>query len=301
VLASPVVRKIAREQDIDLKGVQGSGPGGRIIKRDVEGKQAQTQTVAAPAGLRAPRVVPISPMRKVVARRMTEAKQTVPHFYLTVDVDADAIWKARQEINASLEKTGEKVSINDILIKACAIALRRVPEVNASYRGDSLHYHERVDISVAVAVPEGLMVPVVRDADLKGILEISQEVRELAGRAKEKKLKPEEMTDGTFSISNLGMYGIDEFSAVINPPEGAILAVGAVREEPVLKDGQIVAGRRMKMTLSCDHRVIDGATGARWLQALRPLVEQPLAMLLWSSSGSVRAPTSAGSVKAPDR
>ena len=285
VLASPVVRKIAREKELDLRQVQGSGPGGRIIKRDVEGQVAiapDAGRAVTATGLRTrePKIVKLSQMRKTIARRLTEAKQTIPHFYLTIDVDAEGIWRARQEINASLEKTGEKVSVNDILIKACALALRRVPEVNASFQGDVIHQHQRVDISVAVAVPDGLMTPVVRDADLKGILDIAHEVKDLAARAKDKKLKPEEMTDGTFSISNLGMFGIEDFAAVINPPEGAILAGGTVREEPVVRDGQIVPGRRMRMTLSCDHRVIDGATGARWLAALRPLIEQPLSMLL---------------------
>jgi len=304
VLASPLVRRIARERDIDLTAVAGSGPGGRIIKRDIEGMQARSPTAApstagagtpSPAAARAPapgvpptggapraepRVVPLSSMRRTIARRLSESKREVPHFYLTIDVDADPIVRAREEINRELEKSGEKVSVNDLLIKACAVALRRVPEVNASFAGDSLHYFDRVDISVAVAIPDGLVTPVVRDADMKGTLAISREVRELAARAKDKKLKPEEMTNGTFSISNLGMYGIEDFSAVINPPEGAILAVGVIRDEPVVRDGAVVAGRRMRMTLSCDHRVIDGATGARWLQALRGLLEQPLRMLL---------------------
>ena len=284
ILASPVVRKIAREEGIDLRGVSGSGPGGRIVKRDLESHRGGGATVVgipavgfAPA---APRVEKLSQMRKTIARRLTESKQQVPHFYLTIDVDADPIWEARKQINAELEASGRKISVNDLLIKACAIALRRVPEVNATFRGDSIEYHGRVDISVAVAVPDGLMTPVVRNADVKGLLDINQEVRELAGRAKEKKLKPEEMMNGTFSISNLGMFGIDEFSAVINPPEGAILAVGGVRQEPVVRGGAVVPGRKMAMTLSCDHRVIDGAVGAQWLKALRGLLESPLRMLL---------------------
>jgi pyruvate dehydrogenase E2 component (dihydrolipoamide acetyltransferase) len=219
-------------------------------------------------------------MRRTIARRLTESKQTVPHFYLTIDVDAGPLTKARAQINADLEPEGEKVSLNDLVMKACAMALRRLPEVNASYAGDSIHFHQVVDISMAVAIPDGLVTPVIRDADRKGLRELAKEARELASRARAKKLAPEEMTNGTFSVSNLGMFGITEFSAVINPPEGAILAVGTVREEPVAKNGQIVVGQRMKVTMSCDHRVVDGALGARWLAALQKIVEQPVLMLL---------------------
>jgi len=286
VMASPVVRRIAREHELDLRGVMGSGPHGRIIKRDVDaivaaGGQPQASGAAAPNGARVgPRIEKLSQMRKTIARRLTESKQTVPHFYLTIDVDAEPLLAARAQMMAALEKQKEKVSVNDLLIKACAVALRLVPECNASFMGDSIHYHQRVDISVAVAVPDGLLTPVVRDADKKGVLQIAREVRELAGRAKEKKLKPEEMSDGTFSISNLGMFDIESFSAVINPPEGAILAVGTVRDEAVVRDGQLVAGKRLRLTLSCDHRVVDGAIGARWLQALRGVLERPVTMLL---------------------
>jgi len=286
VMASPVVRRIAREHELDLRGVMGSGPHGRIIKRDVDaivaaGGQPQASGAAAPSGARVgPRIEKLSQMRKTIARRLTESKQTVPHFYLTIDVDAEPLLAARAQMMAALEKQNEKVSVNDLLIKACAVALRLVPECNASFMGDSIHYHQRVDISVAVAVPDGLLTPVVRDADKKGVLQIAREVRELAGRAKEKKLKPEEMSDGTFSISNLGMFDIESFSAVINPPEGAILAVGTVRDEAVVRDGQLVAGKRLRLTLSCDHRVVDGAIGARWLQALRGVLERPVTMLL---------------------
>jgi len=299
VMASPLVRKLAREHALDLRAVRGSGPHGRIVKRDVDALVASggvtDSGVVAPAsggfgvapqsalagGARpAPRIEKLSPMRKTIARRLTESKQTVPHFYLTIDLDAGPLLAARAQLVSALEKQKEKVSVNDLLIKACATALRLVPECNASFMGDAIHYHQRVDISVAVAVPEGLVTPVVRDADRKGVLEIAREVRELAARAREKKLRPEEMADGTFSLSNLGMYDIESFGAVINPPEGAILAVGAVREEPIVRDGQIVPGQRMRVTLSCDHRVIDGAVGARWLQALRGVVEQPVTMLL---------------------
>jgi pyruvate dehydrogenase E2 component (dihydrolipoamide acetyltransferase) len=322
VLASPVVRKIAREKSIDLAAVQGSGPGGRVVKRDVEGetrregegdgrvglpgnavrgpsappppKRAQPPAQApaqapTPARAAAPassseqpegRVEKLSQMRKTIARRLTESKQQVPHFYLTIDVDAEPLVALRATYNEQLAKAGEKVSLNDLLIKACASALRRMPRVNASFAGDSLVYHDRVNVSVAVALTDGLVTPVVRDADRLGVLAIAQTVRELAERAKAKKLKPEEMQGGTFSISNLGMYGIDEFSAVINPPEGAILAVGAVRDEPVVKGGTVVPGKRLALTMSCDHRVIDGALGAEWLRLLRGMLETPLSMML---------------------
>jgi pyruvate dehydrogenase E2 component (dihydrolipoamide acetyltransferase) len=313
VFASPVVRKIAREKDIDLSGVTGSGPGGRVIKRDIEGQgvrvglpgaalrgpsapppsnrkaapappaQGETptaQVTTAPTASAGDRTEKLSSMRKTIARRLSESKREVPHFYLTIDVDAEPLVAARAMFNQQLEKTGEKVSLNDLIIKASANALRRMPRVNVSFAGDSVIYREHVNISVAVALPDGLVTPVVRDADQLGVLAIAQAVRELAGRAKEKKLKPEEMQGGTFSISNLGMYGIDDFSAVINPPEGAILAVGAVRDVPVVKQGQVVAGKRMALTMSCDHRVVDGALGAEWLRLLRGLLESPLTMLL---------------------
>ncbi|MFT3925071.1 MAG: pyruvate dehydrogenase complex dihydrolipoamide acetyltransferase [Myxococcales bacterium] len=317
VLASPVVRKIAREREIDLHQVRGTGPNGRVIKRDVEGFPAAASgegrvglpgtplrgpsappptgaqrlppPPAVPKAPQAPAAAPVqlagrteklSQMRKTIARRLTESKQTVPHFYLTIDVDAEPLVRVRGELNERLAASGEKISLNDLVIKASAVALRLFPRANASFLGDSIVYHDRVDISVAVAVPDGLLTPVVRGADRLGVLAISQTVRELAARAKDKKLKPEEMQNGTFSISNLGMYGIDEFSAVINPPEGAILAVGAVRDEPVLKQGSVVAGKRMKLTMSCDHRVVDGAVGAEWLKVLRGLLESPASMLL---------------------
>ncbi len=285
-LASPLVRRLAREHDIELSTVEGSGPGGRIIKRDIDAVIAEGPRAKAPApapteaGRQPPRVEKLSSMRRTIARRLSESKQTVPHFYLTMDVDAGPLMEARAQINAELEGDGEKVSVNDLVIKACAVALRRVPEVNASFAGDSLHFHQVVDISMAVAIPDGLVTPVIRDADVKGVRQIAREARELAGRARNKKLAPEEMQNGTFSVSNLGMFGIEDFAAVINPPEGAILAVGVVREEPVVKGGQIVAGMRMRMTLSCDHRVIDGALGARWLAALRSILEKPVLMLI---------------------
>ena len=304
VKASPYVRKVARERGLSLAGLLGSGPHGRIIARDLENQKASPQapaaeakapaeskpqakpSAAAPSGdLEAPEARPLSMMRKAIARRLTESKQQVPHFYLSIDVDADPLHHLREQINGDLassfpEGQAPKVSFNDLLVKACAIALRRVPECNAQFAGDSILIHKRVDISVAVAVAEGLMTPVVRDADEKSVLQIAGEVRELAGKAKNKKLKPEEMSNGTFSISNLGMYGIDSFAAVINPPEGAILAAGQVRREPVVKGEQVVPGRRLALTLSCDHRVIDGAVGASFLKALRALLEHPTQILL---------------------
>jgi pyruvate dehydrogenase E2 component (dihydrolipoamide acetyltransferase) len=316
VFASPVVRKIAREKSIDLHGVEGTGPHGRVIKRDVENAEWGSTRVGLPgAPLRGPSVPPparkvptpgqpasavsatfpapapvtsgegdrtekLSQMRKTIARRLTESKREVPHFYLTIDVDAEPLVELRARFNAELAASGEKLSINDFIIKAIASALRRMPRVNVSFAGDSQIFHEHVNISVAVAVPDGLVTPVIRDADRLGVIAISQTVRDLAARAKAKKLKPEEMAGGTFSISNLGMYGIDEFSAVINPPEGAILAVGAVRDEPVVKHGAVVAGKKMALTMSCDHRVVDGALGAEWLKLLRSLLESPLNMLL---------------------
>ncbi|WP_437493107.1 dihydrolipoamide acetyltransferase family protein [Sorangium sp. So ce1014] len=290
VKASPYVRKLGRERGLDLTSVAGTGPRGRIVARDLEGlKPAPTAAAAAPAApgeLAAPEVRPLSMMRKAIARRLTESKQTVPHFYLSIDVDADPLNALREQINADLAATaaeGEKppkISFNDLLVKACAIALVRVPECNAQFTSDAILIHRRVDISVAVAVPEGLVTPVVRDVDRKQVLDIAAEVRELAGRAKAKKLRPEEMANGTFSISNLGMYGIDNFGAVINPPEGAILAVGQVRREPVVRGEQVVPGRRLGMTLSCDHRVVDGAVGATFLKVLRQLLEHPTQILI---------------------
>jgi pyruvate dehydrogenase E2 component (dihydrolipoamide acetyltransferase) len=228
-------------------------------------------------------------MRKTIARRLTEAKQTVPHFYLTIDVDAGALVAIREEINAELhaaalprEPEGAKplkVSLNDLLVKACAVSLVRVPACNAQFTPDAILFHRRVDISVAVAVPDGLVTPVVRNADQKSVVAIASEVRELAARARAKKLTPQEMTQGTFSISNLGMFGIDEFSAVINPPEGAILAVGQVRDTPVVRDGELAVGKKMALTLSCDHRVVDGAIGAAFLAELRALLERPMRIL----------------------
>ena len=296
-LASPYVRKLAREKGIDLTKVKGSGENGRFVPADLEKAPASSgdapatpaPKAAAPAasgaGLAEPEVRKLTPMRKTIARRLTQSKQTVPHFYLTIDVDAGELVALREKINGELATAAkkdakpEKISINDLLVKAVAGALVAVPECNATFTEEAILIHRRVDISVAVAIPDGLVTPVVRNADRKSVVAIAREVRDLAGRAKEKKLKPEEMSDGTFSISNLGMFGIDAFSAVINPPEGAILAVGQTRDEPIVKDGQIVAGKKLALTLSCDHRVVDGAVGAAFLAALRGLLEHPFRIL----------------------
>jgi pyruvate dehydrogenase E2 component (dihydrolipoamide acetyltransferase) len=302
VIASPYVRKVAREMGIDLQGAQGTGPGGRVVPEDLASMRAPSggaivRATPAPTLARGPAFdggdepehVPLSPMRKTIARRLTESKTTVPHFYLSIDVDAAQLVKLREQINGELASSGDaaangeakplKVSLNDLLIKACAVALVQVPACNASFTPDAILLHKRVDISVAVAIPDGLVTPVVRRADQKSVVAIAREVRDLAARARARKLKPEEMQDGTFSISNLGMFGIDQFAAVINPPEGAILAVGQVREVPVVVDGAVVAGKRLAMTLSCDHRVVDGAIGAAFLAELRRLVEHPLRVL----------------------
>jgi len=284
VKASPLARRLAEELGVDISRVEGSGPGGRVVKRDIE--------AAKEAGVAAPSVaawseagaeyedVPTSQMRKTIAKRLVTSIGPVPTFYLTVDVDMGRVMEARETINAMLEKDGIKVSINDIVLKAVAGALRRHPECNAQWHESHVRRFNSVHLGVAVAVEDGLITPVVRDAHAKGIARIGAEVRELAGRAREKKLKPEEYTGATFSVSNLGMFGIHEFTAIINPPEAGILAVGGVEEAAVVENGQVVVRPRMRITMSCDHRVIDGATGARFLQTLRAMLEEPTAILL---------------------
>ena len=288
VKASPYVRKLARERGLDLRTIGGSGPSGRIVARDLEGARPAAALPAAVAGGRVyptlePTVQPLSMMRKTIARRLTESKQNVPHFYLTIDVNAGPLVKLRTQLNKDLATAPEpkKVSYNDLIIKAAAIAITRSPEVNAQFTPDAIIYHRRVDISVAVAIADGLVTPVVRHADRKSVVEISAEVRDLATRARDRKLAPEEMMNGTFSISNLGMFGIDNFAAVINPPEGAILAVGGIRNEPVVEGDAVVAGKRMMMTLSCDHRSVDGAVGAAFLKVVRTILEQPTQILAY--------------------
>ncbi len=288
IKASPVARRLARDAGVDLAAVQGSGPGGRVIKRDVEAAAEEAAAAPAPAVTAWPAPAPdtefvdapLSQMRKTVARRLTESLGPVPHFFLTVDVDMTRALEARRQVNRLLAERGAKASINDFVIKAAAVALTHHPECNAWWQGDSIRRFNRVHMAVAVAVPDGLITPVVRDAHAKGLGRISAEVRELAGRAREKKLQPHEYTGSTFSISNLGMFGIEEFTAVINPPEAGIIAVGAVEERPVVHEGQVVVQPRMRVTMSCDHRVIDGAQGARFLATLKSFLEEPAAILI---------------------
>lgn len=288
--ASPLARRLAEEAGVDIRAISGSGPQGRVVKRDIEAAVAQGAPAAVPASAPGGFVaaapggveyedVQLSQMRKTIARRLTDSLAPVPHFFLTIDVDMGRALEARREINRLLESTGEKVSVNDLLIKATAVALRRHPECNAAWLGDTIRRFYRVHVGVAVAVEDGLITPVIRDADMKGVAQIAWEVRELAARGREKKLQPEEYTGSTFSISNLGMYGIFEFTGVINPPEAGILAIGAVEDRPVVVDGEVVVRSRMRVTMSCDHRVIDGATGANFLATLRSMLEEPATML----------------------
>jgi pyruvate dehydrogenase E2 component (dihydrolipoamide acetyltransferase) len=284
ILASPLARRIAREAGLDLSAIQGSGPGGRIIRRDVESATAAGAPSGAPVPQFAPqgpefRDEPLSQMRKTIAQRLSQSLGPVPHFYLTIDVDmrkAKELRESANKLNADL-----KLTYNDIIVKACAVALTQHPDVNASFTGNAIRYHNRIHLGIAVAIEGGgLITPVVRDCNFKTLQQISAESKDLIGRARTRKLKPEEYTGGTFSVSNLGMMGIVEFSAVINPPEGAILAIGSVEEKPVVENGQITIGYRCRMTLSCDHRVVDGATGARFLQSLQQILENPLLLAL---------------------
>ncbi len=277
--ASPLAKKIAESQGVDLKQVTGSGPAGRIIKRDVEQALTapkKTSFARAAPGIRPPPdALPVSQMRKVIAQRLGEVKPGVPHFYLTIDVEMDEALKLRDE--AKQEEL--KISVNDIIVKATAIAVRRFPRINQSWAGNSIEQLHTVDVGVAVAIEDGLITPIVRDADVKGLAEIGDEVRELAGRAKKKALKPEEYSGGSITVSNLGMFGIDSFVAILNPPQAAILAVGRVEPKVVVRDGQMVIRQMMSITLSGDHRVIDGAVGAQFLKELRSLLEHPLRLV----------------------
>ncbi|WP_395711315.1 pyruvate dehydrogenase complex dihydrolipoamide acetyltransferase [Reyranella sp.] len=296
IFASPLAKRIAAEKGLDLSRIKGSGPNGRIVKADVESAQpvpAAAPPAAKPAAKPAPvpagaqpvfvapgdTRVPHTSIRKVIARRMLESKQTVPHFYLTVELEIDALLAARQAINAVIEKKGTKVSVNDMVIKACAKALRDHPECNAAWTEDEMIQYGAVDISVAVATDRGLITPIVRSADMKGLAQIATEMKDLAARAKTGKLKLDEFQGGGFTISNLGMFGIKDFAAIINPPQAMILAVGAGEERAVVRKGQIVVRTMMNCTLAVDHRVVDGAMGAQWLQTLRGYIEQPAAML----------------------
>jgi len=291
IFASPLAKRIAAEKGIDLKYVKGSGDNGRITKIDIDQYVPATPVAAAaPAAKSATPVVsnavagqvsftdvPVSQMRKVIAKRLSESLFTAPHFYLTMQIDMDAAIAARTKIN---EVASVKVSFNDLVVKATAMALKKHPKINSSWMGDFIRYNDHINIGVAVAVDEGLLVPVVRFADGKSLSQIGAEVKDFAQRAKDKKLQPSDWEGSTFTISNLGMFGIDQFTAIINPPDACILAVGGISQEPVVKNGQVVPGNIMKLTLSCDHRVVDGATGAAFLQTLKQLLEEPVRMLV---------------------
>lgn len=278
--ASPLAKKMAEEKGISLDQVKGTGEGGRIVKRDIDDYKpsaASSSGSAAVAGQESYTDIPVTQMRKTIARRLAESKFTAPHFYLTLEIDMDNAVATRKRIN---DRGEAKISFNDMVIKAVAASLKKHPAVNSAWMGDKIRQNDHVHIGVAVAVEDGLLVPVVRHADMKGMVQISNEVRELAGKAKDKKLQPSEWEGNTFTISNLGMFGIEEFTAIINPPDSCILAIGGIRQVPVVKDGQVVPGNVMKVTMSCDHRVVDGATGAAFLQTFKQMMEEPVTMLL---------------------
>lgn len=277
IKASPLARNMAEERGIDLRRVEGSGPEGRIIKKDIE-EYKEKPTAAGPAfETQESEEVRVSQMRKTIARRLSESKFSSPHFYETIDIDMKQAVAARDKVN---EISDVKISFNDIVVKACAAALRLHPDVNSSWHDDTIQRHGEVHIAFAVAIQEGLLTPVIQHADKKNLRAISSETRELAGLAREKKLQPEQMEGSTFTISNLGMFGIEEFTAIINPPNACILAVGTIRDVPVVEDGEVVPGKRMKVTLSSDHRIVDGAKAAQFLNSLRQMLENPLGMLL---------------------
>jgi pyruvate dehydrogenase E2 component (dihydrolipoamide acetyltransferase) len=307
IFVSPLARRMALQAGIDLAALQGSGPNGRIVKVDIEAAMSGARPAvaapaaaasapaaasvaappakpAAPIAITAPHtLVPNSNIRKVIARRLVEAKQTIPHFYVSMDIEIDALLKLREELNAKSPKEGPsafRLSVNDLIIKAAAITLRRIPKVNATFTEDAVIMYDDVDISVAVSIPDGLITPIVRQADRKGLAAISTEMKDLAARARTGKLKPEEFQGGGFSISNMGMYGVSEFAAIINPPQAAILAVAAGQQRPVVKDGALAIATVMTCTLSVDHRVVDGALGAEWLAAFKTIVEDPLSLML---------------------
>ncbi|WP_119303335.1 pyruvate dehydrogenase complex dihydrolipoamide acetyltransferase [Dongia deserti] len=302
IFASPLAKRLAEQHGLDLSRIVGSGPHGRIVKSDIERVAAtgEAKAAPAPAAAKAPPTAPAIPgtpafgepefdlhphsmMRKTIARRLQESKQFVPHFYLTIDCEIDRLLKMREEINAGAPKEGKgafKLSVNDLIIKACAITLKQVPAANASWSDEGVKIYKTSDISVAVAIPNGLITPVIRRAEDKRLSDISSEMKGLATRAKDGKLKPEEFTGGGFSLSNLGMFGIKDFAAIINPPQGCILAVGAGEQRPVVKNGQLAVATVMSCTLSVDHRVVDGAIGAEFLSAFKKLIENPLAMLV---------------------
>jgi len=287
---SPLARKLAASKGLDYSRLQGSGPGGRIVRADIlaaelAGPAAGGALAGAPSFLsKGPiqndEVVPVSNMRATIARRLVESKTQIPHFYAEVEIDAEPLLALRAQLNSGLEKDGIKLSVNDFILKASAEALRFVPAVNCSWEESGIRHHAAAHVSFAVAIEDGLITPVIRDTHLKTLFQISTEARELAGLAKAKKLKPEQFTGGTFCLSNLGMMGIERFTAIINPPNAAILAIGAIVRKPVVKEDRIVIGQRMSLFLSCDHRVVDGATGARYLAALKELLEKPALLLV---------------------
>ena len=279
---SPLARKLAAEKDIDPAYLTGSGPGGRIVRADILAAEKSPQGRLHTGPVQDDELVPVSNVRGIIARRLVESKTQIPHFYLEVEVDAAPLLELRARLNASLEKDGAKLSVNDFILKACAEALCRVPAVNCSWENSAqpaIRHHSAAHVSFAVAIDDGLITPVIRDTNSKSLLAISTEAKQLAKLAKDKKLKPDQFTGGTFCVSNLGMMGIERFSAIINPPNTAILAVGTTVEKPVVKDGAIVPGQRLSLTLSCDHRVVDGATGAVFLNALRELLEKPALLI----------------------
>jgi pyruvate dehydrogenase E2 component (dihydrolipoamide acetyltransferase) len=282
VKASPLARRIAKDAGVDLKQVQGSGPGGRVIKRDLENVPGQPEVRRTAHG--APGTpyedVPLTQIRKTIAKRLAASIGPVPHFFLTTEIDMERAAEARDALNKQLGEEGGKISFNDIIIKAVALALVQHRACNAWFQDDHIRYWNEVHIGMAVAIEDGLITPVIRNADLKSLRQIGAEARDLAGKARNRRLKPEEYTGSTFSISNLGMFDIDQFTAVINPPEAGIIAVGSIAAKAVPEGERIVSRRRMRLTMSCDHRVIDGATGAAFLKTLKQMLENPLAMLL---------------------
>ena len=296
ILASPLAKRIAEQSGIDLSGITGSGPRGRIVKADLDGaKGGAPRAAAAPAPATAPAQVksleqlgipagsytltPLDGMRKVIARRLTDSFRDIPHFPLTMDLEIDRLLDARARINASLEKAGVKVSVNDLLIKASAMALKAVPAANASFTAEGIALHHHADVAVAVAIEGGLITPIIREAENRSLADISKAMKDLAARARERKLAPNEFQGGTFSLSNLGMFGIKSFSSIINEPQGMILSVGAGEQRPVVKNGQLAVATVMTVTLTCDHRVVDGAIGAEWIQSFKTFVEDPVTML----------------------
>jgi len=279
ILASPLARRMAEEQGISLSNVEGSGPNGRIIKRDIEQYEPAQVPATAPAATisHEDKEHRVSQMRKTIARRLSESKFTSPHYYETMDIDMSAVWDARKKLN---EISDVKISFNDIVVKACASALRKHPEINSSWQGDTVIEHGDVNVAVAVAVDAGLVTPVIYNTDQKGLQQIAEEGKELADKARDRDLDPEQMEGSTFTVSNLGMFGIEEFTAIINPPNACILAVGAIREVPVVENGEVVPGKRMKVTLSSDHRIVDGVMAAQFLNTLKKMLENPLGLVL---------------------